>query len=264
MRSQHNLLITGGVGRYGKAMVLFSNGECREFLSVADGEIYGVAEFEGTRFVAIRGTHPRIARINSSLVCDKVISIPASDPHCVYIENNVVHLVSSSEDTIHRFDLDLNQLESQVFGLGGDRRYHVNDVTKIGSNFFVSMFTDKGDGKWNDHANQGLVKTGGVVSPPDMKWAIAGLIKPHNPTLFKDDLWVSDSGRGAVWCNSTKVFHEPRSWTRGLCVDGDYIHTGVSCENRQRSSKIVTLTRTGDIVRQAAIPLTFVYGIQLL
>ena len=264
MPSLPNLVVTGSFNLSGKAITLLASGEWREFVSVPDGEIYGIAEFGGFRFLAIRGGKPGVLRINSAFVIDKRVSFPKADPHCIYIENGVVHLVSSSEDTIHKFDLDLNPVGSDVFGLGGDVRFHTNDVTRIGSKFFVSMFTDKADGNWSANVAQGFVKADTQIAPSSMDWAISGLVKPHSPVLFKDDLWVADSGRGAVWCNSTKVFQEAGAWTRGLCVDGDYIHVGVANYDRTGQAKIVTLTRSGDIVREVRLPLSCVYGIQLI
>lgn len=259
-----NLIITGGVESTGKAITLFASGEQREFLSVPGGEVYGITSHADFRFLAVRGGWSGVLRVNSLFVVDRKVALPQADPHCIYVENAIVHLVSSSEDAIHKFDLDLNPVGSDVFGLGGDNRFHVNDVTRIGSKFFVSMFTDKADGKWNSEAPLGLVKTDTQISPSSMTWVISGLVKPHSPVLFKDDLWVADSGRGAVWCNSTKVFQEQGAWTRGLCMDGDYIHVGVSSEDRSSAAKVVTLTRSGDIVREVVLPLTYIYEIQKL
>lgn len=259
-----NLLITGGIDTAGKALVLLASGEYREFVSVAGSEVYGLATHKEFRFLAIRGGRPGILRLNSSFTVDRTIPLPNADPHCIYIENGIVHLVSSSEDAIHKFDLDLNPVGTDVFGLGRDKRFHVNDVTRIGSKFFVSMFTDKADGNWNEFTGLGLVKSGTQVDPTSMDWAISGLVKPHNPTVFKDDLWVADSGRGAVWCNSTKVFQETGAWTRGLCVDGDFIHVGVADYSREGNAKITTLTSSGDIVREVPVNLTYIYSINII
>lgn len=261
----NNLILTGAYKETGKVLVLRSDGGVREFLSVGSSRIYGMTTSMGFRFICLHSEHPRVLRLNDKLVVDRVAYLPKkADPHCVYVEGESVKIVSSCEDKIYELDFDLNHIGHDAFGVGGKNQFHVNDVTRIGSLFYVSMFTDKPDGLWDDDIAQGLVKVGGCIDPISMTPVISGLLKPHSPVVFKDDLWVCDSGRGAVWRNSTEVLRQSGAWTRGLCVDGEYIHVGVSYFNREGNAKVVTLTRQGDIVREAEVPLDMMYEIQFI
>lgn len=255
------LLVTGGIGSTGKA-ILVTEGKIAEFLSVDGGEIYGIAQGHGFYFVAVRGQSRKVLKLDSKLKTVCYSTLPqTADPHCIYIESGVVHVISSSEDLIYKFTLDLDFIGREVFGFGGNNRFHTNDVTKIGSEFFVSMFTDRQDGNWNADVGQGFIKSGSTINPLDMKSEFTGLCKPHSPVLFRDDLWVCDSGRGSVWCNNSKMYQEQGAWSRGLCVEDDFIHVGISDSSRAGKSKLVTLTRSGDVVRELVLPLGFIYGI---
>jgi len=234
--------------------------------SVTSGEAYGLCTHLDYVFVAVRGYNPRIFRLDKNFQVDRFFTLPVkSDPHCVYVEDDHIFMISSSEDAIYKFSIGLEFIEKKKYGFGGDYRFHVNDVTRIGSEFFVSMFTDKPTGHhWNHDIPQGLVKYGSKVNPLDMNSTMTNLIKPHSPTLFKDDLLVCNSGCGSVYVNNNKLFEEKGSWTRGLCVEADYVHAGVSDFDRTANARVVTITKSGDIVRDVKTPFSYIYEIKLL
>lgn len=257
------LLISGADGRTGKTLVLTKEG-IKVLISVKDSDIYGLTIYDSRYYVSLRGSTSGVLQLDSSFNIVGRLYIPTSDPHCIFSRNGRLHLVSSLEDRVYSFAPDLSDLQYETFGLGGDLRFHVNDISHIDGKFFMSMFTDKADGQWDATAANGVVKVGDSISVSDSKSFVTGLVKPHNPILFKDDLWVCDSGRGAVWRGETKIFQEAGAWTRGLCVDDEYIHVGVADYMQSNGAKVVTLTHDGDIVRSLEIPLTTIFGIQSL
>lgn len=144
------IIVTGGIGTTGKVLRV-NDAQVSELLSFPDNEVYGITKANGHYYVSLRAGQPKVVMLDSSLkvLCHSRLPSTA-DPHCIFVENNIVHLVSSSEDLVYKFTLGLDFVGRDVFGLGGDKRFHVNDVARIGSEFFVSMFTDKADGKWNE------------------------------------------------------------------------------------------------------------------
>jgi uncharacterized protein (TIGR03032 family) len=58
-----------------------------------------------------------------------------------------------------------------------------------------------------------------------------GLTRPHSARLYKEKIWVANSGYGEVGFMENGVFNpvfKLKGWTRGLCFIGDYLFVGVS------------------------------------
>lgn len=228
------------------------------------GACAGVAGSKDSYYVAVRTVvRPKIIKLDKKLNVLCGYGLPVTcDPHGVFVEDNEVMLVSSAEDKVYYFTPDLKHIRTETFGVGGYNRYHVNDVYRVGSEWAVSMFTDKADGSWGGPTPYGFLKTGRDISPSGgMKAELAGLCKPHSPVVADDDLWVCDSARGALWRNGTKLFQEKGSWTRGAYVGKDFVYVGVSDFHCKTFGKIVVLTKGGDVVREIKLPFSSVYSI---
>lgn len=228
------------------------------------GGVAGVCASHGGYYVATRHPiRPKLLRLDSHLAIQYGYSMHSGcDPHGVFVEPDGVSLVSGAEDTVYYFTPDLKHIRTETFGVGGVNRFHVNDVYRIGSEWAVTMFTDKADGSWAVDVPYGFLKTGKEISPSGgMRTELAGLCKPHSPVVADDDLWVCDSARGALWRNGTKLFQEKRSWTRGAYVGKDFVYVGVSDFNCATFGKIVVLTKGGDVVREIKLPFSSIYSV---
>lgn len=74
-------------------------------------------------------------------------------------------------------------------------------------------------------------RNGVIFSGKTREVYATGLTRPHSARIFKDKVWVDDSGYGTLgYIESGKyvsVFDLP-GWTRGLCFIGKYAFVGVS------------------------------------
>ncbi|MGE0493105.1 MAG: TIGR03032 family protein [Vulcanimicrobiota bacterium] len=112
----------------------------------------------------------------------------------------------------------------------GDR-CHLNGLAMhAGRACFVTLVarSDEVDG-WR----QSKVGGGCVVEVSSQRVVLDGLTMPHSPRLYRDRLWVHDSGSGWLgWVDQTRgrfVRHAfVPGFPRGLCFCGDYALVGVS------------------------------------
>ena len=125
-----------------------------------------------------------------------------------------------------------------VSKLAAEDRCHLNGVALMGGEpRFVTMVSesDVADG-WRDHRLDG----GAVYDISRNERVIEGLSMPHSPRIYRDRLWLLDSGNG--WFGYVdqergkfeKVTFCP-GYARGLAFHGDYAIIGLSMPRGNRT-----------------------------
>ena len=122
--------------------------------------------------------------------------------------------------------------------LAAEDRCHLNGLALMdGEPRFVTMVSqsDVADG-WRDHRPDG----GAVYDIGRNELAIEGLSMPHSPRIYRDNLWLLDSGNGwfgyvdQVRGKFEKVAFCP-GYARGLAFHGDYAIIGLSMPRGNRT-----------------------------
>ncbi len=81
------------------------------------------------------------------------------------------------------------------------------------------------------HVNYPVDKQGVIFSGESREPVGFGLTRPHGARLYKNKIWVANSGYGEVgYIENTqfKPIFKFNGWTRGLCFVGDVLFVGVS------------------------------------
>ncbi len=112
-----------------------------------------------------------------------------------------------------RPDLSRNYLQLNSIAAGGD----------LSSSFF-SASTDVPSRRRPGHRNFPVDRRGVIFSGATREPVVRGLTRPHSARLYRDELWVNDSGHGRVAAirdgQAVTVARLP-GWTRGLAfADG--------------------------------------------
>ena len=115
--------------------------------------------------------------------------------------------------------------------LAAEDRCHLNGLAmEDGKPRYVTSVgqTDVNDG-WRDRRRDG----GTVTDVSDNNIVLNGLSMPHSPRLYRDKLWLLNSGTGDFgYVDLRKQKFEPVAfcpgYTRGLCFVGDYAVVGLS------------------------------------
>jgi len=119
-------------------------------------------------------------------------------------------------------------------------RCHLNGLALVdGQARYVTAFStsDVTDG-WREHRRDGGV----VIDVPLNKVVVSGLSMPHSPRVYRDRLWLLNSGTGYLGtANVESGTFEPITfcpgYARGLSFSGDYAILGLS---RPRHDKTFT------------------------
>jgi uncharacterized protein (TIGR03032 family) len=119
-----------------------------------------------------------------------------------------------------RPDMSRNYLQLNSIAAGSD----------LSSSFF-SASTDQPSSRRPGHRNFPVDGRGVIFSGATREPVVRGLTRPHSARLYRDGLWVDDSGYGRVLVirngESTTVARLP-GWTRGLAFAGDIAFVGTS------------------------------------
>ena len=119
---------------------------------------------------------------------------------------------------------------SFVSALVPEDRCHLNGMAMVkGMPKYVTVLgrTDTAGGWRDDKANGGC-----ILEVPSSKAIAEGLSMPHSPRVYRDRLWVLNSGRGELTVidpsgRLEKVISLP-GYTRGLAFAGKYAFVGLS------------------------------------
>jgi uncharacterized protein (TIGR03032 family) len=119
-----------------------------------------------------------------------------------------------------RPDLSRNYLQLNSIAAGGD----------LTSSFF-SASTDKPSIRRPGHRNFAVDKRGVIFSGATREPMARGLTRPHSARLYRDELWVDDSGYGRLTTIRDGVpvtVARLPGWTRGLTFAGSVAFVGSS------------------------------------
>ena len=125
-----------------------------------------------------------------------------------------------------------------VSRLASEDRCHLNGLAMAaGEPRYVTAVadTDLADG-WRDHRGSGGV----VVGVPENEVLLRGLSMPHSPRLYRDKLWLHNSGSGYFgYADLDKGTFEPvvfcPGYLRGLAFAGDFAVVGLSKSRKNKS-----------------------------
>lgn len=115
-----------------------------------------------------------------------------------------------------------------------DRNYLQLNSIAAGSELADSYFsasTERPSARRPGHKNFPVDKRGVVFSGKTRECMARGLTRPHSARLYKDRVWVANSGYGEVgFCESGRFRQVLRlpGWTRGLCFCGNIAFAGTS------------------------------------
>lgn len=104
----------------------------------------------------------------------------------------------------------------------------------LGKNLESSFFSASGakmSSRRPGHANYPVDKKGVIFSGATREPMGFGLTRPHSARIYKDKVWVSNSGYGEVgYIDGTdfKPVFKFEGWTRGLCFIDNILFVGVS------------------------------------
>jgi uncharacterized protein (TIGR03032 family) len=119
-----------------------------------------------------------------------------------------------------RADLSRNYLQLNSIAAGSD----------LPCSFF-SASTDAPSSRRPGHRNFPVDRRGVIFSGATREPIVRGLTRPHSARLYRDELWVDDSGYGRVAAirdgEAVTVARLP-GWTRGLTFAGDFAFVGTS------------------------------------
>lgn len=119
-----------------------------------------------------------------------------------------------------RPDMSRNYLQLNSIAAGSD----------LASSFF-SASSDEPSSRRPGHRNFPVDRRGVIFSGATREPVVRGLTRPHSARLYRDELWVDDSGYGRVLVirngESVTVARLP-GWTRGLTFVGDTAFVGTS------------------------------------
>lgn len=99
------------------------------------------------------------------------------------------------------------------------------------SDSFFSASSDKISRRRPGHKNYPVDKRGVIFSGATRQVIARGLTRPHSARLFKDILWVDNSGYGEIGIINGEKFQPVKKlpgWTRGLCFHGQVAFVGTS------------------------------------
>ncbi len=130
--------------------------------------------------------------------------------------------------------------------LAAEDRCHLNGVAlERGVPRYVTAVgrSDVADG-WREHRAAG----GLVIDVEQNAVVLDGLSMPHSPRLYRDKLWLLDSGRGQFgYVDLDRGAFEPvafcHGYARGLAFHGDYAIVGISRARENRTFSGLALVR---------------------
>lgn len=140
-----------------------------------------------------------------------------------------------------------------VAKMRADDRCHLNGLAIHGGRpAYVTAFaaTDEPEG-WRPHKSS----SGIVLDVASGEVVAGGLSMPHSPRIYRDELWVQESGRGAIGrvdraTGKVDTVATLPGFTRGLDFAGDYAFVGLSKVRESKSFGGTPLTDQIDVDRR--------------
>lgn len=120
---------------------------------------------------------------------------------------------------------------SFVTALAAEDRCHLNGICVVDEEvrFVTALGTSDEAGGWRENKAHGGV----VVDVPSDEIVAAELSMPHSPTWYRDQLWVLESGEGAIGrvdldTGKVETLAELPGFTRGVAFAGPLAFVGLS------------------------------------
>jgi hypothetical protein len=173
------------------------------------------------------------------------------DPHDLCWHDGALHVVSSWDSVVWRFDGD--RLDALWRGGAVADSWHANCLVSAGGRLYLSAF-GRGDGH-KAFGGDDAPATGFVTEITDVSGSTAGradvasgLAQPHHPRPHGDGWLVCESTRGAL--THVDVHGRTRRldlgrYTRGLAVEGRWAYVG---GNARRGEEVGDAADRGEVV----------------
>jgi len=167
-------------------------------------------------------------------------------PGCLYIHDlamvgGVLHANSVGQNAVIRLDPSGRHqrvwwpecIETERGPIFGQNHLQLNSIAAgedLASSFF-SASTDQVTDLRPGDSDFPVDRRGVIFSGASRKPIARGLTRPHSARLYKDKIWVDNSGYGEVGYLGDEQLQSVASlpgWTRGLCFCGDVMFVGTS------------------------------------
>ena len=167
-------------------------------------------------------------------------------PGCLYIHDlalisGCLHANSVGQNAVIRFEEDGNYrlvwwpkcIEEETGPVFGQNHLQLNSIAAgrdIESSYF-SASADKISQRRPGHVNFPVDKRGVIFSGATREPIARGLTRPHSARLYREKIWVDNSGYGELGFIESGKFVSVQKfpgWTRGLCIKDDIAFVGVS------------------------------------
>jgi uncharacterized protein (TIGR03032 family) len=176
-----------------------------------------------------RGTHdacyvPRVSHVTGDIRC-----------HEIAWADDEIWVVNTRFSCLCTLDADYSFVPRWfppfVTKLAAEDRCHLNGLAiRDGKPSHVTVLgeTNTADGWRENKANGGC-----VLDVSSGERVVRGLCMPHSPRMYRDRLWVLDSGTGRLLVvdqsnGKTETVAELPGYARGLCFHGSYAFVGLS------------------------------------
>jgi protein O-GlcNAc transferase len=130
--------------------------------------------------------------------------------------------------------------------LAPEDRCHLNGLAMADGEAAYVTAVSRSDvaGGWRERREQG----GCVIDVEDGSIVLDALSMPHSPRVYRDKLWVLNSGTGELgWIDRARARFEPLAFCpgflRGMALHGDYAIVGLSQSRRERTFAGLALDR---------------------
>lgn len=190
------------------------------------------------------------------------------EPHSALWDGAQIVVVSTLDDTVLWLDA-AGQVTRRWVAHGGGDCCHLNCLVRHNDRLVVSAF-----GRFAEHrawARPGArAGTGLLIDLETNESIVTGLDAPHDPTFDNGRWLICNSGQQELL--ATSEAGEPLGrvpldgWTRGLALDREELHVGVSASRKPNAipghARVATLDRaTLEPLREVALPCPEVYAL---
>jgi len=145
-------------------------------------------------------------------------------------EKNNFYVANAATDEISVYDDKNFKFKNKIIFSNKSKQYedgqcHINDVTNIGKNLFVSYFSRSG--LWKKGIFDGGVSEIELDNDNSINDLLYNLAQPHSPEIIDGQIYVLDSYNKYLY-HGTKKITKFQGFVRGLAFDEDYFYVGQS------------------------------------
>ena len=145
-------------------------------------------------------------------------------------ENHSFYVAHAATDEISVYDDKNFKFKNKITFSNKSKQYedgqcHINDLTNIGKNLFVSYFSRSG--LWKKGIFDGGVSEIDLDNDNSINDLIYNLAQPHSPEIVNGQIYVLDSYNKYL-CHGTKKIIKFQGFVRGLAFDEDYFYVAQS------------------------------------